>query len=160
MSFLKEMLISIPIIIVVFVLIQHMVIVPTESMVPVISGGDIVLVEKIDFLGIIKEFNPEDIKVGDIIVYEESNSSQSSNTTNGNEVAAKSSSNGSEEQIIHRVVEIKKSNGKEYFILKGDNNDVPDPSKVYPEQVVGKALAWGNSTLVIPKLGQLFEWIP
>jgi len=37
---------------------------------------------------------------------------------------------------------------------------VPDPVNVYPEQVVGRALTWGNSTLVIPKLGQIFEAIP
>jgi signal peptidase len=158
MSFLKEMLISIPIIIVIAVLVQHMVVVPTDSMVPTISGGDIVLVESTHLMGLIKEFNPEEIKVGDIIIYEESPSTESSTSShtaqqeNVNETAAES-----KEQIIHRVVEINNSKGKLYFTVKGDNNDMPDPLKVYPEQVVGKAMTWNNYTLIIPQVGKIFS---
>ncbi|MGZ7095368.1 MAG: signal peptidase I [Methanobacterium sp.] len=149
MSFAKEMLISIPIIILLAAFMQHMVVVPTESMSPVISGGDIVLVEKTNLLGIVKEFNPEEVKTGDIVIYEESKSNESGNN-------AKESGSA----IIHRVISINETNGQKYFIVKGDNNKEPDEFEVYPEQVVGKALTLGNSTLVIPKLGQLFNWIP
>jgi signal peptidase I len=157
-----------------------MVIVPTDSMSPVISGGDIVLVEKTNLLGVLKEFNPEEVKSGDIIIYQDSGTS-SSNTAESNShgsaesthtaqatepsssshaASNASSSHESKTEIIHRVISVNEKNGKKFFIVKGDNNKDPDEFEVYPEQVVGKALTWGNSTMVIPKLGQLFSWIP
>lgn len=190
MSFAREMLISIPLLILAAALIQHMVVVPTDSMTPVISGGDIVLIEKTNLLGVLKEFNPEEVKAGDIIIYEESSSTETSSNTaesygsaesshtaqatessssshgsseSSGQTQAASNASGSHEaktEIIHRVVSVNEKNGKKYFIVKGDNNKNPDEFEVYPEQVVGKALTWGNSTLVIPKLGQLFSWIP
>ena len=54
----------------------------------------------------------EDISVGDIVSYE---------TSDG--------------IIIHRVIDIGYDNKGKYFIMKGDNADVPDPYKVRCEQL-------------------------
>lgn len=68
MFFIKEIIISIPIIIILSILISQLVVVPTESMSSAINSGDMVLVEKTDVLGVIKELNPDDVKVEDIVI--------------------------------------------------------------------------------------------
>ncbi|MDP3035410.1 MAG: S26 family signal peptidase, partial [Methanobacteriaceae archaeon] len=65
---IKEIAIYIAIIIIGVIAAQHMNVVVSESMEPVFYRGDIVLVEKANFLGI-HEFNPEDVKKGDIVIY-------------------------------------------------------------------------------------------
>lgn len=51
--------------------------------------------------------------------------------------------------IIHRVTYI---NGDGSYIIKGDNNDGPDPAPVQKDQVLGKAL------YRIPKIGWVKIW--
>ena len=68
----------------------------------------------------LKGVQPKDIKIGDVVVYE--------NTFNKN-------------PIIHRVVEIRKED-RYYFTTKGDNNYGEDPSEVTEDQIknTGKAI--------------------
>ena len=65
-----------------------------RSMEPLLHTGDLV---------ILKKAGPDDIEVGDIVVYK---------------------SNG--KYIIHRVVGVYESRGVKCFIVKGDNNVFPD----------------------------------
>lgn len=62
---------------------------------------------------------PEDIKIGDIISY-------------------KYTENIS---IVHRVINIRKDDRGLYYIVKGDNNKIPDPVKVRIENVEGILVA-------------------
>lgn len=88
--------------------------VASDSMIPRLHKGDLVIAIK-----------PENIKVGDIIIYE------------ANCPALP------HEDIIHRIVEI--NNGT--YITKGDNNPIRDPCPVSPDEVKGKVL------FAIPLLG-------
>ncbi|AHF81149.1 signal peptidase I [Thermococcus paralvinellae] len=106
-----------------------LVIVVSGSMEPVFYRGDVVL---------LKGVKPEDIKIGDVVVYKRPYTKY---------------------PIIHRVRAIEKLvlNGKEElcFVTWGDNNPAPDPypygGKILPcvpqEAVEAKAL------LVFPKIG-------
>ena len=87
------------------------------SMEPTIPVGSIV---------IIRNVNPEDVKVGDIIAFRTGDS-----------------------RTIHRVIEKVVANGSFYFRTKGDANEDPDPWIVKPENVYGKLL------LVIPYYGYI-----
>jgi|WetSurMetagenome_2_1015567.scaffolds.fasta_scaffold502469_1 signal peptidase I len=143
MSFLKEILIALPIVLIVAIIASQLVVVPTESMKPTINEGDMVLVAKTDVLGLFSELNPEDVKVGDIIIYEEESAGESS---------------GEESSIIHRVVDVKEVGGKTYFVLKGDNNNAVDDENVSIGQVKGRAVIWGNNPIVIPQVGWAILW--
>lgn len=54
--------------------------------------------------------------------------------------------------VVHRVVEIRRENGRLTFITQGDNNNVRD-DPVTPEQVQGRVV------LVIPKVGWPTLWL-
>jgi len=75
--------------------VRGMAIVEGRSMEPLFHTGDVVL---------LREAAPEEISVGDIVVYE---------TPDGR-------------YIIHRVVEVYKVGDTYCYIIKGDNNPVPD----------------------------------
>lgn len=66
---------------------------------------------------IIKKCSAKEIELNDIVEY----------TLDGN-------------QIIHRVINITKDNGKLYFETKGDNNGTSDPLPVTESQITGKVL--------------------
>jgi hypothetical protein len=78
----------------------------TNSMDPVLDKGA-------NAIHIVPQ-SENDISVGDIIAYE----SESHTGT-----------------IIHRVIEIGNDNEGTYYVLKGDNNPVPDPGKVRFSQI-------------------------
>ncbi|MGE3844841.1 MAG: signal peptidase I [Vicinamibacterales bacterium] len=91
--------------------------VPSHSMEPLIQQGDIVLT---------KDIKPEDIQVGDIILYEMPN----------------------RQRVLHRVMEIGTSEtGSRYFIFKGDNNATEDGFPVTDDQIKSRYL------FRVPKLG-------
>ena len=50
---------------------------------------------------------------------------------------------------VHRVVDIRQTEGSKLFITKGDANKEPDINPVYPNQVLGKVV------FIIPKLGSI-----
>jgi signal peptidase len=135
---IREILIYTAIIIIGIVAAQHMNVVVSGSMEPVFYRGDIVVVEKANFLGI-NEFNPEDVQVGDIVIYK---------------------ANWFPEPVIHRVITTGTAkNGTKYFVIKGDNNPVPDQEVVYPTQITSKVIKLGNQPLFIPKIGYITLWI-
>ena len=95
------------IIIIGIILAQHMNVVVSGSMEPVFYRGDVVVIEKTDFLGI-HELNPTDLKVGDIVIYH---------------------AIWFPEPVIHRIIAKGTAiNGSQYYITKGDNNPIQDPS--------------------------------
>lgn len=103
-----------------------------NSMYPLLREGDIILLSK---------KSPEEIKVGDIVVYR---------SLKGN-------------LIVHRVIGIELVNGVYYFKTKGDNNILDDKFLneydnglgVNQDRIVGVAIRVGNSVLKIPYLGSI-----
>jgi len=133
----REIIIYAIIIIVGFILTQHLSVVISESMEPVFYKGDIVGLEKIDFLGF-HEFDPEDVKIGDIVVY---------------------NAKWFPGPIIHRVINITEENGTKLFTIKGDHNPVHDPLPVKPDQIVAKVITIADHPFIIPKIGYIAIYI-
>jgi len=120
------------------IIAQHLNVVVSGSMEPVFYRGDVVLIEKTNFLGL-EEINPNNLKVGDIIIYH---------------------ANWFPEPVIHRIISIVTTdNGKRYYVTKGDNNPRQDPALVSTEQVQAKVVNLGTQPVVIPKVGYITLWI-
>jgi len=90
----------------------------SNSMWPVLEKGDLIL---------IKGANKDDIKIGDVVVYEVENGF-----------------------IIHRVVKLMDKS----FVTKGDANTVNDQPIKY-DKVVGKTINLGDSPIAVPYLGNI-----
>jgi len=128
----KEILSYAVILILAVLLSAHLSVVVSGSMEPSFYRGDIVATENINTYGI-QEFNPyTDVKVGDVVVYD---------------------AMWYPEPVIHRVIDIQQINGSQYYIIKGDNNEVQDPYPVSPDQIKSKVLTVGDSLVIIPKIG-------
>lgn len=127
----KEVICYIILLVVVLLAASHLNVVVSGSMEPVFYRGDIVVVEKANFLGI-SEFDPNDVQVGDIVVYD---------------------AVWYNNPVIHRVINITEINGTTMYMIKGDNNDRPDPYYVTPNQIRDRVLTFGGSPIVIPKIG-------
>ena len=125
------------ILIIVLIAAQHLNVVVSRSMEPAFYRGDIVLVEKADFFGI-HEFNPEDVQVGDVVVYDAA---------------------WYDQPVIHRIIGTADINGTTIYVIKGDNNDKPDPYYVSPGQIKEKVVTFGDNLVVIPKIGYLSLWL-
>ncbi len=137
LSISREILSYVIIIILAVILSSHLSVVVSGSMEPSFYRGDIVATENVNTYGI-QEFNPyTDVKVGDVVVYD-----------------AKWYS----EPVIHRVIDIQQINGSQYYIIKGDNNDVQDPYPVSPDQIKSKVLKIGDTLIIIPKIGYVTLW--
>ncbi|MDR1819504.1 MAG: signal peptidase I [Methanobrevibacter sp.] len=130
---LREIIFYVVIIVVALMLTQHLSVVVSGSMEPLMYRGDIVGLEKTDFLGI-HEFDPNNVKVGDIVVY---------------------NSVWFPDPIIHRVIKVTEVNGTKLFIIKGDNNPIEDPYPVQPEQIVARVINLGDHSFIIPKVGYI-----
>jgi signal peptidase len=127
----KEIATYIVIIIVGVIVAQHMDVVVSESMEPVMYKGDLVIVDT----------NPSTVQVGDIAIY---------SGTWPHRVP---------EDIIHRIVKIGQlSNRTTVMEFKGDNNPAPDPYLVYSNQIVAKVVTINGHPLVIPKIGYISIW--
>lgn len=137
MSAKKEIIAYVIIIVVGLLVAQHMNVVVSESMEPVLYRGDIVIVEKSNFLGI-NEFDPNTVQVGDIVVYQ---------------------ATWFPNPVIHRVINESQINGSKYFTIKGDNNPVPDPVLVSPSQITERVVKVGDQPLIIPKVGYITIWL-
>jgi signal peptidase len=134
----REIASYIIIIVVGILLAQHLNVVVSGSMEPVFYRGDVVVIEKTNFLGI-EEVNPNNLQVGDIIIYQ---------------------ATWFPEPVIHRIIgTAQDSQGRSYYITKGDNNSGADPAPVYPNQVQAKVISWGDNPLVVPKIGYITLWI-
>ena len=133
----KEIASYVVILIIVLIAAQHLNVVVSGSMEPAFYRGDIVLVEKADFLGI-NEFNASDVKVGDVVVYDAA---------------------WYDQPVIHRIINITQVNGTTMYMIKGDNNDSPDPYYVQPSQIREKVVTIDHNLVVIPKIGYLSLWL-
>ena len=129
----KEIASYLIILVIVLIAAQHLNVVVSGSMEPAFYRGDIVAVEKADFLGI-HEFNPEDVKVGDIVVYD---------------------AVWFDQPVIHRIINITEINGTTMYVIKGDNNDRADPYYVTADQITERVVNIGDSPLVIPYIGHI-----
>lgn len=72
-------------------------------------------------------YKSDDIRVGDVVIYA-----------------------GRGGYVIHRVVEVR----GDCFIIKGDNNPVPDGC-IAKERITGKVLSIGSSVIKVPGIGYL-----
>lgn len=133
----KEIASYVVILIIVLIAAQHLNVVVSGSMEPAFYRGDIVLVEKADFLGI-NEFNASDVKVGDVVVYDAA---------------------WYDQPVIHRIINITDINGTTMHVIKGDNNDSPDPYYVTSSQIKEKVVTVDDNLVVIPKIGYLSLWL-
>ncbi|WP_407414448.1 signal peptidase I [Methanobrevibacter sp.] len=133
----KEMASYVIILIIVLIAAQHLNVVVSGSMEPAFYRGDIVLVEKADLFGI-SEFNPEDVEVGDVVVYDAA---------------------WYDQPVIHRIIGTADINGTTMYVIKGDNNNSPDPYYVNPSQIKEKVVTFGDNLVVIPKIGYLSLWL-
>ena len=95
----------------------------SNSMWPVLKQGDIIF---------IKNISPEDIKVDDIIVWQQKEKGF----------------------VIHRVIKIK----EETIITRGDANTAEDPPIVF-EKIVGKMLEFREKPVKIPYLGKITAYV-
>ena len=125
------------ILIIVLIAAQHLNVVVSGSMEPAFYRGDIVLVQKADFLGI-KEFNPEDVQVGDVVVYDAA---------------------WFDQPVIHRIINITDINGTKMYVIKGDNNDRADPYYVPADRIQERVVTVGDNLFIIPKIGYLSLWL-
>ena len=133
----KEIASYVIILIIVLIAAQHLNVVVSGSMEPAFYRGDIVLVEKANFFGI-DEFNPEEVQVGDVVVYDAA---------------------WYDQPVIHRVINITDINGTTMYVIKGDNNDRADPYYVKASQIQEKVVTLGDNLVVIPKIGYLSLWL-
>jgi signal peptidase len=78
------------------------------SMHPTLEDGDLIIIDRTNY---------DNLKVGDIIIF---------------------NSSIYHTRIVHRIVDVKISDGEKAFITKGDNNHAPDPSYVLRENYVGR----------------------
>lgn len=134
---LKEVISYAVILVIVLIAAQHLSVVVSGSMEPAFYRGDIVVLQKADFFGI-REFNPDDLQIGDVVVYDAS---------------------WYDEPVIHRIINITDINGTTMYVIKGDNNKAPDPYYVKSSQIKQKVVSFGDNLLVIPKIGYLSIWL-
>lgn len=124
----NDMLILISIFAVGIVLAQHLNVVSSESMEPLLHKGDIVIIN----------YETDNIDVGDVVVY---------NATWFDH-----------KPVIHRVINKQAVNGSYIYTLKGDNNQKEDPEIVYPKAVIAKVVKINHQMLILPKLGYISLW--
>lgn len=133
----KEILGYVAIIIVGIILAQHLNVVVSGSMEPVFYRGDVVVIQKANFLGL-SELNTTNLNVGDIVIYD---------------------ATWYPEPVIHRIIAKNTTNGQVYYTIKGDNNPTADPVVVSPDQIQAKVITFGETPFVIPKIGYITLWI-
>ena len=107
-----------------------LVVVTSESMSPTLHTG---------YLLVLQKQAPEDIDVGEIIVF--------------------NASWYSEAPVVHRVIERENISGEYWYTTKGDANPTPDHPSVPYDRVIGVVIAsvpWiGNITLFLQQPGVL-----
>jgi len=126
---IKEIATYIVIILVGIVVAQHMNVVVSGSMEPVMYRGDIVIVDQ----------NPSSVQVGDIVVY---------HATWFNEPVI---------HRVKEIY--KTSNGTYIITKGDNNPTAdPYPVK-YPDQVISKVVSINSQPIIIPKVGYITLWI-
>jgi len=122
-------------------------------MYPVLKRGDLVVVENAHW-----EFNPEDVEVGDIVVYNAhwpvSGNRIVSIYTIGNKTLFVFQGENTK-PVIHRVIDKVKVEGEYYIVTKGDNNPTYDPELISLDQIRQRVITFNGKPLVIPYLGYI-----
>jgi len=136
-----------------FIVWSHVNVVVSNSMYPVMKRGDLVVVENAYW-----EFNPEDVEVGDIVVYK-AHWPLSGNRIDyilqiNNKTLAVYSGDKTK-PVIHRVIEKVNIDGSYYIITKGDNNPIYDPELVSLEQIKQRVITINGNPLIIPYVGYI-----
>jgi len=129
----KEIASYVVIILVGVIVAQHMDVVVSGSMEPVMYRGDLVIIDS----------NPSTVQVGDIAIYRGT------------------WPHGVPEDIIHRIIQIQQLPNGTAMKFKGDNNitnPTPDPYWVYPNQIIAKVVSVDGHPLIIPKIGYISIW--
>jgi len=120
-------------------------------MYPVMKRGDLVVVENAPW-----EFNPKDVKVGDIVVYDAHWPVVGNMVVCNLHIDNKTLliySGDKTMPVIHRVIEKIDIDGSCYIITKGDNNPVYDPELISLDQIKRRVITIDGKPLVIPYLG-------
>lgn len=86
----------------------------SPSMEPYIKVYDVIIDKKVSA--------SEELKIGDVVTFYSSTLNTDGYT------------------ITHRIYDIKESDGKVYYITKGDNNDCVDVGSITKENIVGKVI--------------------
>ena len=110
-------------------------IVPKISLYTIISGSMEPSINVFDIILDIRVDDPSTVKVGDVITF------------------ISTSSISKDKTVTHRVMDIKKVNGKYEFVTKGDNNPTADSATAKEADLIGKTI------LRIPKLGYIQVFI-
>jgi len=119
-------------------------------MYPVMKRGDLVVVENAHW-----EFKPEDVEVGDIVVYDAHWPLGGNRIVYILQVDNKTLAifDGDKTRpVIHRVIEKVNIEGKYYIITKGDNNPTYDPELI---SVRRRAITINGKPLIIPYVGYI-----
>ena len=132
---------------------SHVNVVVSNSMYPVLKRGDLVVVENAPW-----EFNPKDVEVGDIVVYDAhwplgGNRIVYILHVHNKTLAIYDGENT--RPVIHRVIEKVNIEGNYYIITKGDNNPTYDPELISLDQIRQRAVTFNGQPLVIPYLGYI-----
>lgn len=142
---------------VLFVVWSHVNVVVSDSMYPLMKRGDLVVVENANW-----EFNPKDVKVGDIVVYNAHWPNYQNNNQNKIRYILRVDNKtlviyegDKTEPVIHRVIDKLELNGKEYIITKGDNNPIYDPELISINQIKQRAITINGNPIVIPYIGYI-----
>ncbi|ADG13651.1 Peptidase S24/S26A/S26B, conserved region [Methanocaldococcus infernus ME] len=178
----KELTEWIIFLVILFLIWSHVNVVVSNSMYPVLKRGDLVIVENAGL-----EFNPKDVKVGDIVIYnahwpayediifkidERLGERNILYIFSEGNLEAKYLGNLNsklgifkvfnlsvpqlyEKPVIHRVRDKVQFLGKDYLIIKGDNNPIYDPELVSLSQIRQRVVTINGYPLVIPYVGYL-----
>lgn len=126
----------------------------SDSMYPIMERGDFVIVENAKY-----EFNPNDLKVGDIVVYRahwlDYKQNYAKYVVKINNKSLVVFEGDATKPVIHRIIEKVELDGKTYYITKGDNNPTYDPELISQDQIKQKIIEIGGNPLIIPYLGYI-----
>ena len=149
----KEIIEWMVFLVVLFVVWSHVNVVVSDSMYPLMKRGDLVVVENANW-----EFNPKEVKVGDIVIY---NAHWPDNQNKIHYILKVDNKTliiykgDKTKPVIHRVIDKLELGGKEYIITKGDNNPTYDPELTSINQIKQRAITINGNPIVIPYIGYM-----
>ncbi|HID47480.1 MAG TPA: S26 family signal peptidase [Methanococcaceae archaeon] len=139
--------------IVFFLLWSHVNVVVSNSMYPVMKRGDLVVVENAPW-----EFNPEDVEVGDIVIYDAHWPLGGNRITYVLQIDNKTLElyeGDNTRPVVHRVIDKINIEGNYYIITKGDDNPTYDPELIPLDQIKKRVVTVNEKPLVIPYVGYI-----
>lgn len=128
-------------------------VVVSNSMYPVMKRGDLVVVENAPW-----EFNPEDVEVGDIVIYDAHWPLGGNRITYVLQIDNKTLElyeGDNTRPVVHRVIDKINIEGNYYIITKGDDNPTYDPELIPLDQIKKRVVTVNEKPLVIPYVGYI-----